>query len=280
MKYIEHKGARVPALGLGTYPMRDEQCYTAVRWALDIGYRHIDTAQSYYNEDAVGRAIADSGIARDEIFLTTKCGFTDASAQNVAAELAASLDMLRTDYVDLWLYHWYRKEVPLAETLGALAEARAAGRARHIGVGNFTIPLMREAVETHGADLFTNQIEAHPLLRQPRVEAEAHRLGMTVTAHSPLARGRAVANPVLAEIGAKYGKSAPQVAIRWQLDKAQTLLVPKSTRREGIAANFDVFDFALDEADRAAIEARPTASAARARRSNPTGTPSIRRAKP
>ncbi len=257
MKYIDHHGSRVPALGLGTYPMRGEQCYEAVRWALDIGYRHIDTAESYGNEEPVGRAIADSGIPRDEIFLTTKCGFADAGADNVAAEVAASLDKLRTDYVDLLLYHWHRKETPLGETLGALADARAAGRARHIGAGNFTIALMREAVDVHGAELFTNQFENHPLLRQPKVEREAHRLGMTVTAHSPLARGRAVDNPVLEEIGAKYGKSAPQVAIRWQLDKEQTLLVPKSTRRDGLAANFDVFDFALDDADRAAIETLP-----------------------
>ena len=196
-------------------------------------------------------------MPREEIFLTTKCAFQVATADHVAAELAASLDMLRTDYVDLWIYHWHRKETPMDETLGALAEAKAAGRARHLGVGNFTIALMREAVEVHKANLFTNQFEAHPLLRQPKVEAEAHRLGMTVTAHSPIARGRAVDNPVLAKIGAKYGKSAPQVAIRWQLDKAQTLLVPKSTRREGLAANFDVFDFTLDDEDRVAIETLP-----------------------
>ena len=257
MKYIEHKGARVPALGLGTYPMKGEQCYEAVRWALDIGYRHIDTAESYHNEDAVGRALADSEIPRGEIFLTTKCGFMDASPENVAAEFAASLDMLRTDYVDLLLYHWHRKETPLDETLGVLTDAKATGRTRHIGVGNFTIALMREAVEVHKTDLFNNQFEGHPLLRQPKVEAEAHRLGMTVTAHSPLARGRAVGNPVLSEIGAKYGKSAPQVAIRWQLDKPNTFLVPKSTRREGLAANFDVFDFTLDDDDRAAIENLP-----------------------
>jgi 2,5-diketo-D-gluconate reductase B len=257
MKYIEHKGATVPALGLGTYPMQGEQCYEAVRWALDIGYRHIDTAESYHNEDAVGRALADSGIPREEIFLTTKCGFMDASPENVAAEFAASLDMLRTDYVDLLLYHWHRKETPMDETLGVLTDAKAAGRTRHMGVGNFTIALMREAVEVHKADLFTNQFEAHPLLRQPKLEREAHRLGITVTAHSPIARGRAVDNPVLTQIGAKYGKSAPQVAIRWQLDKPDTFLVPKSTRREGLAANFDVFDFALDDDDRAAIENLP-----------------------
>jgi len=257
MKYIDHHGSRVPALGLGTFPMRGKQCYEAVRWALDIGYRHIDTAESYGNEAPVGRAIADSGIARGDIFLTTKCGFADPTADNVAAEVSASLDKLRTDYVDLLLYHWHRKETPLGETLGALADAKAAGRARHIGVGNFTISLMREAVDVHRAELFTNQFENHPLLRQPKVEREAHSLGLTVTAHSPIARGRAVDNPVLEKIGAKYGKSAPQVAIRWQLDKEQTLLVPKSTRREGLAANFDVFDFTLDDDDRAAIETLP-----------------------
>ena len=257
MKFIDHHGARVPALGLGTFPMRGEQCYDAVRWALDIGYRHIDTAQSYGNEDAIGRALADCGLPREDIFLTTKCGFADASAPNIAAEVAASLDKLRTDYIDLLLYHWHRKEYPLAESLAALAAAQTAGHTRHIGVGNFTIALMREAVEVHGAKLFTNQFENHPLLRQPRVEAEAHRLGMTVTAHSPIARGRAVDNPVLAQIGAKYGKSATQVALRWQLDKENTMLVPKSTRRAGLEANFDVFDFTLDDADRAAIETLP-----------------------
>ena len=257
MQFIEHKGARVPALGLGTYPMQGEQCYEAVRWALDIGYRHIDTAESYHNEDAVGRALADSGIPREEIFLTTKCALLDASAANVVAEFAASLDKLRTDYVDLYLYHWPHTEMPQDETFGALNQAKDAGQVRHIGVGNFTIALMREAVEVHKADLFTNQFEGHPLLRQPKVEAEAHRLGMTVTAHSPIARGRAVDHPVLTEIGGKYGKSAPQVAIRWQLDKPNTFLVPKSTRREGLAANFDVFDFTLDDEDRAAIETIP-----------------------
>ena len=257
MKIASAHGAGIPVVGLGTWELHGEECVRCVAEAIATGYRHIDTAQSYYNEDAVGRALADCGLPREDIFLTTKCGFENATAENVADELAASLDMLRTDYVDLWLYHWYRKEAPLDETLGALAEAKAAGQARHIGVGNFTLTLMREAVEEHGADLFTNQIEAHPLLRQPKVEAEAHRLGMTITAHSPIARGRVVDNSVLEKIGTKYGKRAPQVAIRWQLDKGQTLLVPKSTRREGIAANFGVFDFTLDDDDRAAIEALP-----------------------
>lgn len=168
MKYIEHQGARVPALGFGTYPMRGEQCYQAVSWALDIGYRHIDTAESYHNEDAVGRALADSGIPREHIFLTTKCALQDATAENTAAEFAASLDMLRTDYVYLWLYHWRRKETPMDETLGVLAEAKAAGRARHIGVGNFTIALMREAVETHGPTCSPTRSRPTPCCASPR----------------------------------------------------------------------------------------------------------------
>jgi len=237
--------------------MLGDTCYDAVLWAIQIGYRHIDTAQLYGNEADVGRALADSGVPRGDIFLTTKCGVYDATQKAVSGELTDSLASLRTDYVDLWMFHWPNRETPMGETLAALADARAAGLARHIGVGNFTIPLMQEAVEKHGADLFTNQFENHPLLRQPAVERHATQLGMTVTAHSPLARGRTPDNPVLMAIGAKYGKSAAQVAIRWQLDKDDVLLVPKSTRHAGIAENFDVFDFTLDADDRAVINTLP-----------------------
>ena len=155
------------------------------------------------------------------------------------------------------MYHWHNRDTPLGETLAALAEAKAAGLARQIGVGNFTIPLIREAVDVHGAVLFTNQFENHPLLRQPHVERATWAHGMAVTAHSPLGRGKVPGNGVLEGIGAKYGKSAVQVAIRWQLDKPNTLLVPKSTRRAGIVENFDVFDFTLDDDDRAAIDGLP-----------------------
>lgn len=257
MQYVEKDGIRASALGLGTYPMKGDACTNAVLWALEAGYRHIDTAQLYGNEADVGRALAGSGVPRAGIFLTTKCGVFDATPEAVLAELEDSLEKLRTDYVDLWMFHWPSRDVPLDETLGALAEGRAAGKVRALGVGNFTIPLMRAAVETHGADLFTNQFENHPMLRQPRVEETALKLGLTITAHSPLGRGKVPGNDVLEGIGKKYGKSAVQVAIRWQLDKPQTMLVPKSTRREGIAENMDVFDFALDDADRAAIETLP-----------------------
>ena len=257
MKNIEHMGFRVPALGLGTFPLQGEDCYRALLWALEIGYRHIDTAQLYGNEADVGRAIADSSLPRDEIFLTTKCGVYDATPGAVTAELTDSLGKLQTDYVDLWMLHWPNQDTPLDETLAAMAVQRDAGLVRVLGVGNFTVALMREAVETHGATLFTNQFENHPFLRQPIVEQVARDLGLSITAHSPLGRGKVPGNPVLDGIGAKYGKSAVQVAIRWQLDKDGVFLVPKSTRREGMAENFDVFDFVLEDDDRFAIEGLP-----------------------
>ena len=257
MKYVQREGVRVPALGFGTYPMKGDACSRAVLWALETGYRHIDTAQLYGNEADVGAALVESGLPRADIFVTTKCGVYDASPEAVQAELVESLDKLRTDYIDLWMYHWPNRETPLGETLAALEDARAAGLVRQIGVANFTIPLLQEAVEVHAAGLFSNQFENHPLLRQPAVEAATHALGLTVTAHSPLGRGKVPGNQILEGIGAKYGKSAVQVAIRWQLDKPDTMLVPKSTRREGIAENFDVFDFTLDDDDRAAIEGLP-----------------------
>jgi 2,5-diketo-D-gluconate reductase B len=252
---LTHLGVTVPRLGFGTYPMRGRQCVDAVRCALDTGYRHIDTAQDYDNEEAVGRAIADSGVPRADIFVTTKVGNARMTARQVADELEISLDRLGT-VPDLLLLHWPSATVPMAETLGAMAEAQRAGKARLLGVANFTLAHLREAAAhaaALGIALLTNQFESHPLLRQPRIEAATRAAGMLVTAHSPIARGRAVANPVLAAIGRKYGKSATQVTLRWQLDKPATMLVPKSTRPAGIAANFAVFDFALDDADRAAI---------------------------
>ncbi len=259
-KYVELRGERVPALGFGTYPMRGAACTDAVRWALDIGYRHIDTAQDYDNEADVGRAIAASGVPRRDIFLTTKCGNARMTARQVEDELAISLDKLGTA-PDLLLLHWPSATVPMAETLGAMAAAQRAGHARLLGGANFPLALIHEAVEVHapalGIDLFVHQFESHPLLRQPRIEAATLAAGMLVTAHSPIARGRAVGNPVLAQIGRKYGKSATQVALRWQLDKDGVMLVPKSTRRDGIAENFDIFDFTLDADDRAAIATLP-----------------------
>lgn len=256
MKFVNHQGAHVPALGFGTFRMQGEECYNATRWALECGYRHLDTAQGYDNEQDVGRALADSGLERSAVFLTTKCHKDKLTADAIAAELEISLDKLHTDHVDLLLIHWPSAEVPLAETMGALRAARDDGKARHIGVSNFTIPLMREAAALVPG-LFTNQIEYHPLLRQKAVNETVFELGMVLSGHSPIATGRLVDNPVIAGIARKHGKSVPQVAIRWQLEQHDVIVIPKSRRREIIAENFDVFDFALDADDMAAIETLP-----------------------
>lgn len=257
MKIIHHQNSTLPALGFGTFRMQGEECYNATRAALDIGYRHLDTAQAYENEEEVGRALDDSGVAREEVFLTTKCHKDKLTAQQVKSELDDSLSRLRTDAVDLLLIHWPSAEVPLRETLDALQEAQATGKTRHIGVSNFTVRLLKEATETHGAVLFTNQIEYHPLLRQPAVNACTFDHGMLLTGHSPIATGRIIDNSVLQEIGTQYGKTASQVAIRWQLEQDMVMVLPKSRRPEIIRENFEVFDFSLSEDDMKRVETLP-----------------------
>jgi 2,5-diketo-D-gluconate reductase B len=254
MQYLEIKGARVPALGLGTWQLSGRGCFEAVRQALDLGYRHIDTAQMYGNETEVGWAMRESGLTRDAIFLTTKLAPGNLAAAAVRRTTEESLRRLATDHVDLLLIHWPTGEVPLGETLGALAALRAAGKTRYIGVSNFTVALLDEAIETHGADLFCNQVEYHPYLSQRAVLAAVSRRGMMLTAYSPLARGRVQRDPALAAIARKYAKSPTQVALRWLLDQDGVAAIPKSAGRAHLAANLDVFDFTLRPEDRDAID--------------------------
>ena len=246
----------MPALGFGTYRLVGETVEDPLRWALETGYRHIDTAQRYENEANVGKVLAESGAPRGEIFLTTKLGMTNLAADKVKSSFSESLDKLRTDYVDLLLIHWPLKDVPQEETLAAMQEIEAAGGARHIGVSNFTIPMI-EAAGRQGVKLFTNQIEYHPLLRQRKLMDVVFAHDMALTGHSPIATGRVADNALLAGIGAKYGKSPAQVAIRWQLEQDRVMVLPKSQRRAIIAENFDVFDFALDAGDMAKIATLP-----------------------
>lgn len=255
MKYLDIKGARVPALGLGTWQLSGRGCFEAVRQALDLGYRHIDTAQMYGNETEVGWAIRESGLARDAIFLTTKLAPGNLGAAAVKRTAEESLRRLATDHVDLLLIHWPTGEVPLAETLRALAALRDAGKTRHIGVSNFNVALLQEAIETHGADLLCNQVEYHPYLSQRAVLAAVRRHGLKLTAYSPLARGRVQRDPALAAIARKYGKSPAQVALRWLLDQDGVVAIPKAASRAHLAANIEIFDFTLGAEDRAAIDA-------------------------
>jgi 2,5-diketo-D-gluconate reductase B len=255
MQYVEVKGTRVPAIGLGTWQLSGRQCYDSVRQALDLGYRHIDTAQMYGNEQEVGRAIRDSGIARSEIFLTTKLAPGNLAAAAVRHSTEDSLRRLGLDHVDLLLIHWPSSSVALEETLPAMAALRDQGKARHLGVSNFTVRLLAEAVEKVRADLLCNQVEYHPFLSQRPVLAALGKHGMMLTAYSPLARGRVLRHPTLVEIARKCGKSPAQVTLRWLIDQERVVAIPKAAGREHLAANLDIFDFALASEDRAAIDA-------------------------
>ena len=255
MKYVTVKGASVPAIGLGTWRLSGRSGYDAVRTALDLGYRHIDTAEMYGNDTEIGRAIRASGIARETIFLTTKVSPGNLHAAAVTRSAEDSLRRLGLAYVDLLLVHWPSREAPLGETLAAFAALRAAGVTRHIGVSNFNVDLLREAVERHGADLLCNQVEYHPYLAQQAVLAAVRRYGMMLTAYAPVAKGRAVGDKALAAIGAKYGKSAAQVSLRWLIDQDGVVAIPKAASRDHLAANLDIFDFTLVPEDRAAIDA-------------------------
>ena len=255
MKYLEVKGAPVPALGLGTWQLDGRACYDAVRHALELGYRHIDTAQIYGNEQEVGRAIRDSGVPRAEIFLTTKLAPSNLAAAAARRSTEESLRRLGTDQVDLLLIHWPSSEVPLKETLGAMAALRQAGKARHLGVSNFTVKLLEEAVAVCGADLLCDQVEYHPFLSQRAVLAAVRAHGMMLTAYTPLARGSVARDRTLAAIAHKYGKSPAQVALRWLLDQEGVAAIPKASSRAHLAANLDIFDVTLASEDRAAIDA-------------------------
>ncbi len=255
MKHLELRGATVPALGLGTWQLSGRACYDAVRQALDLGYRHIDTAQMYGNESEVGRALRDSGVPRAELFVTSKVAPGNYAAAATRRSSEESLKQLGLEQLDLLLIHWPTGEAPLGETLGALTKLREAGKTRFIGVSNFNVALLDEAVTRHGADLLCNQVEYHPFLSQRLVLAAAKRLGLMLTAYTPLGRGHVQRNRALAEIGRKYGKSAAQVALRWLIDQENVAAIPKAGGAQYAAANIDIFDFDLAAEDRAAIDA-------------------------
>ncbi len=254
MKYIDVQDGRVPALGFGTFGIRGEDGVRATATALEIGYRHIDTAQEYDNEAEVGRAIDGSGVERGEIFLTTKIWpnrIGDGDLQRAADE---SLERLATGYVDLLLIHWPSPTIPLGESLEALAQVKAAGKAKHIGISNFPVALMREAVETHGAGVVCNQVEYHPFLDQRRLIDDARTHGLFVTAYCPLAQGEVDGDPTLGAIAENHGKSPAQVTLRWLVDQDGVAAIPKAASEAHCRANFDIFDFALSDEDRATID--------------------------
>lgn len=243
----------VPALGLGTWELEGAACREVVATALDMGYRHIDTAQVYGNEDEVGAGMATAGVAREEIFLTTKVWNSRLEPDRVRSTTEDSLRRLRTDYVDLLLIHWPARMDILPHTLEAMLVLRDAGKVRHVGVSNFTPSQLAEALRH--APIFCNQVEYHPFLAQDALLDSCRTNGVLFTAYSPIARGRVLEDPVLTEIGGAHDRSPAQVALRWLLDHDQVAVVPKASTAEHLRANLDVFGFSLTPDERRRIAA-------------------------
>jgi len=254
---LQARGAHIPRLGLGTYDLNGSACSRIVEAALAMGYRHIDTAEMYDNEDAVGIGMRASSVPRSDIFLTTKIWYTDLHAGKVHACADRSLHRLRTDYVDLLLIHWPNPTIPLAETLGAMIELQTAGKVRFIGVSNFSLKLLDDVERLFPRTIVCNQVECHFLLGQDRLRTYARDHGMALTAYSPLAKGEAAKNNTLKKIGAKHGKTGSQIALRWLMDQENVVAIPKSSSVDRLRENMSIFDFTLSEADQHAVASLP-----------------------
>lgn len=245
----------IPALGLGTFRLKDEVVIASVKTALELGYRAIDTAQIYENEAAVGQAIEESGVARDELFITTKIWIENLGRDQLIASLKESLQKLRTDYVDLTLIHWPSPNdaVAVEEFMPALLEAKTLGLTRQIGISNFTIPLMERAIAAVGAEhIATNQIELSPYLQNRKVVEWAAEHGIHVTSYMTLAYGHALKDEVINAIAAKHNATPAQVILSWAMGESYAV-IPSSTKRENLASNLLAQDLHLDEDDRQAI---------------------------
>jgi 2,5-diketo-D-gluconate reductase B len=253
------QGSEIPRIGLGTWQLRGREASEGVRDALEIGYRHIDTARMYGNEAEVGAAIAASGVDRGEVFLTTKVSPSDFEPARLKAAAEDSLRKLGTDHVDLLLLHWPNDAVPLERTLQALRELQEAGRIRQPGVSNFPAAMLARALEI--LPLLADQVEYHPLRGQDALLRVVGRRDLTLTAYSPLAKGRVTRHRELTEIGEAHGKSAAQVTLRWLIEQPHVTAVPKAASHERRLENLDVFDFELTDAERKRIAALRTRSA-------------------
>lgn len=253
MQTVNANGANIPALGFGTFRMPEEDVHRVLPQALKLGFRHVDTAQVYKNEAAVGEAMSRSGIARGDIFLTTKVWVDQYKHDDFIRSVDESLTKLKTDYVDLLLLHWPKSDVPLAERIGALNELHKAGKVRNIGISNFSVALMDESVQLSDAPIANNQIEYHPYLNQTKVIEAARKHGIPITAYYLMADGKVPKDEVLRDIGAKHGKTAAQVALRWAVQQPDVIALSKTATESRLAENFNIFDFELSDEEMKAI---------------------------
>ena len=264
---INTHGVTIPKLGFGTSRMGD--CGEIVANALKLGYRNLDTAWKYKTEKGVGEGMRASGVPRDEIFLTTKVSHEYLRADDFARMVDESLNNLKLDYVDLLMVHWPSPEkAPLAETMNALAKAKRDGKTRHVGVANFNIALIEDAIRLCPEPIINVQVEYHPYLDQTKLLAAVQRLGLAMTAYCPLGRGKMISDPVVAEIARAKGKSVAQVVLRWHLQQPNVIPIPRSSNPGRQAENMNIFDFALSDEEMQRIHALARADG---RIANPVG---------
>jgi len=252
MQVIESHGARIPVIGLGTMTLKDNTCVELVEAALHLGYRHLDTAQMYGNEREVGAGLRASGVKREDVFVTTKVWFNRLATGDFERSVDESLEKLALPWVDLLMIHWPNAQIPLAESIASLCKVKRAGLAKHIGVANFNVAMIEEAVNLASEPLAVLQIETHPYLDQTKVLAAAHRHAMAVVGYCPLARGKVPGDEVLQRIGRTHGKTPAQVALRY-LEQQSIIPIPRTSKRERLAENLGSLELKLSDAEMAEI---------------------------
>jgi 2,5-diketo-D-gluconate reductase B len=257
MENLQTQGISLPRLGLGTFRMQGEVCRAAVESALGLGYRHIDTAEMYANEEAIGAAIAASGVARKDLHVTTKVWNENLAPDAMRRAFETSLKKLRLDQIDLYLVHWPAPKMNLPSMFETLMKLQQEGRTRAIGVANFNIAMLKTVVEQIKAPIACNQIEYHVMLDQTPIRKYMSAKSIPLVAYCPLAQGRAASDETLLAIGRKHGASAAQVALKWLLDQDGVAAIPKASRSESQKANLDALHVGLDDEDIKAIAALP-----------------------
>ena len=253
MQFVEAHGARIPQIGLGTMTLKEDVCVQAVKTALQVGYSHLDTAMFYGNEKEVGEGLRASGVKRDDVFICTKVRENNLLPENFIKSRDQSLANLQLPYVDLLLIHWNNKDIPFKVSIAALCQAKKEGKARHVGVANFTTQMLDDAWAVTTEPLVCNQIEMHPFINQDKVVAKSEQHGMAIVAYCPIARGKVPGADALERIGKAHGKSAAQVSLRY-LVQLGVCAIPRTATPDHLKANIDIFDFKLSDAEMAELK--------------------------
>jgi len=241
-------GLSIPSIGLGTWELRGRKCRRVVRKALEVGYRHIDTAAMYENESEVGSGIADSSVDRKEIFLTTKINTIEVNNEGIVDAFHKSLSDLKTDYVDLLLIHWPAFSTNLGDMLEIMYGIKESQKARAIGVSNFNSTLLNECARLGFEDIYCNQVEYHPFLSQEILLKKMNEMDVIPVAYCPICRGDVAKDSVIIELSEKYNKTPAQVTLRWVIQQ-QSVAIPKSAKKRRLKENIDIYDFEIDDQD-------------------------------